>query len=215
MRNILLVFALLCLPLSLLAQQAHRYLELGMGGNAYRGDLGESYSSWRSHVHAGLQFRGGSRVNGSINLAIGSLLGESLNYRYTANPAAQPNSFFTSKWFGLHGELQYNVLRKPNYLIYLSQGFGVFRYNPKDDQGQEFLAQVGTRAEDELYNTTTVILPTGLGASYFLPNDMGIDLHSRFYNTQSDYLDNIGAWGNRKGNDKVWALTLSLLIPVS
>ena len=215
MRKLFLIALALCVCTALHGQERQRYLEIGMGANAYRGDLGEDYANWRGHVHAGLQFRGAARVNGSINLSLGSLLGESLNYRFPAEPTAQPNAFFTSNWFSLHGELQVNLLRKQTWLVYLSQGFGVIRFNPQDDQGQALLEQVNTRPEDELYNTTSVVLPTGIGATYFLPNGLGLDLHSRFLNTQTDYLDNISTWGVKQGNDKVMTITLSVLVPLN
>ena len=83
----------------LLAQQAGTLLEVGAGAQAYRGDLREQYSSWRGHWHLGLQFNGPKKVNASVNLNAGSLLGQELNYEVASEPLARPNTFFRTSYF--------------------------------------------------------------------------------------------------------------------
>lgn len=211
---LLLVLVGLLLTRSAQAQQAPVYLELGAGANAYRGDLGERYRSWKGLVHAGLQFNGPKRVNASVNLAIGSLVGQALNYQVAGDPTATPNTFFESGYFSIHLAVQYNILRKEQYLLYLSQGLGLFRFDSKDELDQPLLDQIATRPETELYNTTSLILPTALGFTWFLPNRMALDGKLQLLNTQTDFIDNLGLWGNRAGNDQVMQTTVSLLIPL-
>jgi hypothetical protein len=48
-----------------------------------------------------------------------------------------------------------------------------------------------------------------------LPNGYGLGAQLSFWNTSTDYLDNISAWGSRAGNDNVFSFKCSLIVPLS
>ncbi len=68
-----------------------------------------------------------------------------------------------------------------------------------------------SRAPGESAPNLTVILPTNIGAYYFLENDFGFHFKIGIMNTLTDYLDNISTFGNPDNNDNIANLQLSLL----
>ncbi len=192
-----------------------RFIEVGVGGNSYRGDLQAGYEKFSSGFHLGMQWMKKKRLNGAINLQIGNVNGQNPDYKYTGiTEKTTPNKYFKTSIFTAHYEVQLNLIKRQRFRIFISQGIGILRFKPKDDQREDLSGQLPTRAEGETYGTIALILPTQAGAQYFLPNGLGVGLKMGWYNPQTDYIDNISQWGNKSGNDKLFNFRFSVMVPV-
>jgi hypothetical protein len=192
-----------------------RLLEVGMGAASYKGDLA-TYQKWSSLFHIGLKLNKGSRFSAVISLGIGFIVGENRFYTFQTGTEekATPNIFFKNSIFTLHYELQYNFIKTRNFAFYLSQGIGIQNSKIKDELGQVLIDQQNTRAKDEIYSNVNFMLPTSLGVMYLLKNGFGVGFQTKFFNTQTDYLDNISLWGNKDGNDNIFIAQFSLYVPL-
>ena len=163
---------------------------------------------------AGIKMNRESKLNGNFNLSVGSVSGEELGYEYAADPLATPNTFFKTTLVAVNFDLQYNLVDKENLKVYLSQGIGGIRFQPKDEFGNDLIDQTETRSINEEYRNLTLVLPTMVGVKYLLPNGYGIALQTGLYNTTTDYLDNIGTLGNKGGGDNIWSTRVQVSMPL-
>lgn len=189
-----------------------KFLELGISANSYRGDLNANFDKYAIGIHAALKYNRKKRINGKLSLMYGMINGQNVNY-----PAAlseTPNTFFTTTMLTFHYELHVNIIKKERYGVYLSQGIGLMRFNPKDENYENLSDQFDTRPDGESYSPVTLMLPTSLGGYYLLKNGYGIGLQLQYLNSRSDYLDNISQWGFRKKKDNVFLTKFTIYIPL-
>lgn len=212
--SLLLLLVLLISAMSLQAQSPSHYIWAGLSANNYRGDLDDGLPHYGPGIHLGLKLNRAQRLNGSFGIGFGSLNGQDPDFTTPAVAGVQPNHWFSTSFFTLDYSLQYHIIKKERYFVYISQGVGLFRYNPKDEQDRELLAQRSTRAAEETYGNISLQLPTAIGAAYLLPNQWGIGLQASYLNTLTDYIDNIGNLGHKQGNDNVLQFRLLLLVPL-
>lgn len=212
-------FALTLLMISTLwchAQDTTRmWLHIGTSVNAYNGDL-EGKKKYTSSFHLGLQLNKKRKLNGNFNIGAGILNGEDRNFTFDSNqtPLPSPNRFFKTSFFYVNYDLHYNIIKKQNFIAYISQGIGLIRFSPKDDEGNDLADQPETRAEEETYRQESLMLPTSIGMIYLLPNQYGVSLQAGFYNTLTDYLDNISTLGDSGNNDNVLAIRFAFFVPL-
>lgn len=194
-----------------------REIHFGIGPASYSGDLGKAYSQSALMVNIGLKLNKDKKLNGNFRLSFGSVTGQELDYITTDNTGvpATPNTFFKSSFIALNYEAQYNFLDKKNYKIYFSQGIGLFRFNPEDQSGNNLIDQPDTRSLGEDYRNLIIQLPTQIGAKYYLPNEFAIGVQFGFLNPITDYIDNLGVWGNKNGNDNILVVQFELHAPIS
>ncbi len=196
--------------------QINRMLEIGIGPTAYRGDLYENYRKWSSAVHIGLKFNRKHRINGHLNLAIGSVTGQNAAYAFTgeSETTPQPNRFFKTSFIAVNYDLQINLIKTPRWIVYVSQGIGFMRFNPEDEYKNSLQGQLTSRPTDETYGNVTLLLPTQAGALYLFPNGYGAGVQAGWANPQTDYLDNISQWGNRSRKDNVFWAKFQFVAPL-
>lgn len=214
-KTIIIVFLTLCF-LKLAAQSPTLFLTPGISANAYSGDL-SGIDKWTNAFHLGVKLNQKKRLNGSLNLSFGRWNGQNVNYLPPTinNQVPTPNTFFNTSFVTFNYSLNYNIIKKDNFVLFISQGFGLLRYNPKDQFDKDLQDQPATRLDNESYGNTTIFLPTMLGVIYFLPNHYGLGLQSGYLNSQSDYLDNISGWGIKSGNDNAFQIRLTIYAPLS
>ncbi len=181
---------------------------------SYKGDLDQGYGAASLMGVLGIKLNKEKKLNGNFNLSFGQVSGHELDYAYKGNPDATPNTYFKTTFVAFNYDLQYNFIDKPNLKVYLSQGVGILRFEVKDQFSKSLSDQSSTRDIGEDYRNLTVILPTQLGLKYILPNDMGLGLQAGYYNTLTDYIDNISQWGNKSGNDNLLSLKFQLFVPL-
>ncbi len=196
------------------AQQPLSMIYGGFSINKYSGDLSTPNAKYTGSLALGLQFNRKERFNGSFGISYGKVTGQNSLYVFEANEQASPNRFFSSSLFTLQYDLHWNLLKKEKYILYLSQGFGILRFNPQDDLDRNLLDRFETRAPNETFSNTSVMMPTNLGLIYFLPNHWALGLQAGYMTPLTDYLDNIGQWGNDKGNDNVLKFRFAVYVPV-
>ena len=198
-------------------QEKKKEIFFGVGPSAYKGDLSNSFDKWSMVFHLGIKFNRFKKLNGNFALTIGSIVGQNINYNYQdgSSPTPSPNRFFTTQMVGLNYELHYNFINSEKLKVYAAQGIGVLRFDPQDEFNDSLIDQFSTRASNETYGTITLMLPTQIGVLYTLPNQYSVGMQAGFVNTLTDYLDNISAWGNKKGNDNIFSVKFEIHIPVS
>lgn len=196
-------------------QSPNSYIQVGISPVAYKGDLGRSFSKWRMNVNVGLLFNKKDKLNGSAQIAIGSVTGQSDDRYIGGSSDITPNSFFKTNFIAINYELHYNLIRNEFWKIYIGQGIGFMHFTPKDQYGEKLSDQYETREEGESYGSIAIIFPTKLGVIYFFPNNYGLGFETGFYNTLTDYIDNVSVWGGKEGYDNIWYFKFSLNIPVS
>lgn len=190
-------------------------LSAGLSYNAYRGDLGEGYQSGGLAVQLSYMFGHERRLHGGLHAAAGSFTAYELQTGPTDFTSdVFPNNYFSTRFFSIHYGLQYDIVRRSNWLVYISQGLGIMRFVPRDEQGNSLTDALETRADNESYGNAAAILPTQVGVDYYLPNLLGVGLKLGWLNTTTDYLDNISLLGDRPGNDNVFQLLLQLHVPL-
>lgn len=193
-----------------------RFLEIGVGATAYKGDLNSRYDYWASSLQIGIKFNKKERLNSHLNLTIGSVVGQNNQYKFTSNNVqTTPNLYFKTSIFSFQYDLQYNFIKKTNFILYMSQGIGFLRFVPKDEEGKELQDQRNTRASDETYENTTIILPLSFGAMYILKNGYGFGVQTSYLFPQTDYIDNISGWGQESGKDKIAIVKFWVAVPLA
>ena len=197
---------------------AQKPTAFGYGGfsiNQYLGDLSTTPARYTGSLQLGVQLNRKKRLNGSLGISYGTITGQNSHYVYEGQEDATPNRFFSSTVFTIQYDLHLNILKKENYMLYLSQGFGLLRYQPQDDLDRSLQERFETRAANESYGNSSVMLPTNIGFIYLLPNKWGLGLQAGYLNPLTDYLDNIGQWGNKSGNDNLLKFRFAVYVPFS
>jgi hypothetical protein len=216
MRFTFLVIGYLIFTAAACAQQKSPtlYATVGFGGTSYRGDLVNKFESWGGTFHAGLTFNKKKRVNGYIHLMVGGVRGNNDSYVFNSTETATPNTYFKTSLISIGYELRINILKRESFRLYVSPGFALLRYDPKDEYKQSYANQFSTRAKGETYSNVSLMLPIKIGGSYYLTNGYGIGLDAGFLNPLTDYIDNISQWGNKSKKDNLLQLNLLLYIPI-
>ncbi|MBL6448653.1 hypothetical protein JMN32_20240 [Fulvivirga sp. 29W222] len=191
------------------------WFHIGTSVNAYHGDL-EGKKKYTSSIHVGLRLNKKKKLNGNINIGGGTLNGEDRNFTFDSNqtPLPTPNRFVKTNFFYINYDLQYNIIKKKNLIAYISQGIGMIRFTPKDSEGNNLADLPETRAGQETYRQESLMLPTNIGVIYLLPNQYGVSLQTGFYNTLTDYLDNISSLGDSGNNDNILAVRFAFYAPI-
>ncbi|QHT67177.1 hypothetical protein GXP67_11235 [Rhodocytophaga rosea] len=199
------------------AKKVSRFLEIGVSANAYRGDLGIKNPKWSSAFQAGLKLNFKKRFNSHFNVAIGSVTGQNPDYRFEGTDAtpATPNLFFKTNFVAANYDLQVHLLKYKGIMVYVSQGIGLIRYEPKDAENQSLGDNFESRVANETYGNVSLLLPTQAGVNYIFNNGYGVGLQAGRLNLQTDYLDNISQWGNRKKKDNALLFRFSFMIPLT
>lgn len=194
-----------------------RFIELGVSTNSYKGDLSHSYSQWANGVHVGILFNKKKRVNGHFNLMLGSAVAQNPNYSFDdgSEPQPTPNKYARIKMYAFNYDLHLNLYKKHNLIVYLYQGIGLVRFDPRDTDNKKLQDQLKTRAQGESYSNIAFMLPNGIGAMYVSKPGFAVGFQAGWLNTQSDYIDNVSKWGDRAKKDNVLVYKMTVSIPFS
>ncbi len=211
MKRLLTVILTLGLVLEITAQENSRntYLQFGVAAVSYHGDLGEPYKKWTSSFHLGLQFNKKGRITGAFQLNYGNFQGQASPDQYD-DPDITPNTFVSTRFFSANYDVQINAVRSKYWKVYASLGLGMIIYTPKNEDGEGLIDIVASRSEGEDYAAFSVMFPLKIGVIHYLPNRFGVGLEAGYYNTLTDYLDNISNWGTNDGNDNLLSLRFSV-----
>ena len=208
---------LICLSLIsgyCLAQLPTRFITGGISTQAYKGDVKDSYAKWTPGLHAGVQFNRNKRLNGAIMAQAGYVIAQNPALKSSAPANASPVRYVRTSLISGHYELQYSFIRKESWKVFLSQGIGLLRYVPRDRDGQNLNDIANTRAANETFSGISLLLPTSVGVHYVLPNRWFLGLQGCYLHSTTDYLDNLGEWGQKKGSDNVLQYRFVVGVPL-
>ncbi|MCV9387543.1 hypothetical protein [Reichenbachiella ulvae] len=215
---ILLFFSTLQSALGQDSLQTKKEKELltGLGSGFYQGDLETGLSNGQLLLTLGIKLNKNKRLNSNILLNFGMLQGNQLDYSFDdgSGTPTTPNESFNTDYFSINYELHFNIIHRERFQVYFSQGIGIMRFTPKDEEGNSLIDQPVSRPIGEDYRNLTIMLPSQIGLCYYLANDFGIGLQAGYFNTLTDYLDNLSSWGEKTGNDNVLFYRLNLNIPI-
>ena len=195
-------------------ENVSKFLELGISPISYKGDLSQGYEKWTSAFHIGLKRNTKEKWNGHFNLMIGSVTGQNPNYTYPSTTAT-PNFYFKTTLVSLNYDVQYNIIKKSNFILYISQGIGLLRFIPKDEESASLSDKFTTRAKDETFNNISFIFPHHIGAMYFFKNGYGVGFNIGRLTPSTDYIDNISQLSDYKKPDNILSFRFSVLAPIS
>ncbi len=132
----------------------NRFFEIGFSTNSYKGDLSHSYEQWANGVHVGILFNRNKRINGHFNLMVGSAVAQNPNYFFDdgSNPQPTPNNYARIKMVTLNYDIRVNLYKKKNLIVYLYQGIGLIRFDPKSVDNKSLLNDLNTRPANESYS---------------------------------------------------------------
>ncbi len=188
-----------------------KFVGLGIGMAFPKTDLALRYQKPGTNFSAVFQFNKDKRFNISFWLNVGEVQSEDRAVAFLDQSEFQINSFASTRYQSVHVEPSFHIFKRENWGVFISQGFGFFRFEVYDQDNNNLADMPNSRAPGESAPNLTVILPTSLGGFYFLENDFGFHFKIGFMNTLTDYLDNISTFGNPDNNDNIANLQLSLL----
>lgn len=205
----LLAIAIICLPLSLLAQNSivqEGEFGIGVGAGHYFGDLNTRAKLNRPKPAAGIFFR--KNFGNYIAMRIAgnfTQLGYSDVYNTHNEYMRRRNlSFNTNVWeLGLQGDFNFYRFMPGDpefrFTPYVTFGVSAFNYDPYAylNGDKYFLRQLGTEGQaiDSLhrkpYSSMAIAFPFGVGVKYSINAriNIGFEVVYRFANT--DYLDDV------------------------
>lgn len=209
----ILTFLIFWLAFSVSGQDSTftKFAGISFGTSIPKTDLAPSYKKPGVQLSAFLQFIPNRWLNVGLWFSAGEVQAENREVRFFDQSEFQINDFARSNYQSLHVEPSFHLLKKTNYSIYLSQGFGFMRFSVYDRDNNNLANQLNSRSQGEDYSNFTVLLPTTLNSYYFLPNNFGVAVRTGFLNPQTDYLDNISNFGNPENNDNIFILQLSII----
>jgi hypothetical protein len=193
------------------AEQKPLKLGLGLMGASYVGDLntnGQALHRFHPGVNISLQFDSEKLIAPQLNTGFGKFVAQDRDL--IGSEGAEPNTFVETPFFFVDFRLRARFLRETSFNPYFSLGVGLLGYTPKDEDGNNLLDNISTRAEGETYGSISAGFPFSLGFEVQLSPLVGIGLEYTYRFTTSDYLDNISQLGLRDGNDRLQSLLLSV-----
>lgn len=152
-------------------------------------------------------------INTRFEAGLGQIMGFDRRYANNDPTQAGPAPSFQTSMLYMQAELNLNLIKTSQWLVYASAGIGLLRFDVRDGSGAVLNTLNSSRQLGETYNTTTTWLPLGLGGAYFLPNGLGAGMQLTWQNPATRYLDNTERLA--PANDQVLSTKLSLYIPLA
>lgn len=216
MKKVACLALMMCWMALLHAQQGPQSpLRLGLGllGTTYVGDLnsnGGSFERFLPGAALSLQFASQKLLSPQLNAGFGRFTAQDRNLE--AVDGVHPNTFVQTPFFFLDFRLKARFLREAPVHPHISAGIGMLGYTPKDGDGNNLIDNFATRNEGETYGSMTASFPLSAGLEIPLHPILMLGLEYTYRPTTSDYLDNVGQVGLRKGKDKLQSLLLTMYV---
>ena len=192
------------------------YIETGISANSYKGSLNQGFGNYTSSYHLGVRFCKKQRFNGRVNISYGHIDGQTPSFivkDYKGN-FVYPANYFNTSILTFNYELNFNVVLKKTYSIYIGAGIGVVKFNVKDQDGNELANNASTRDRGEEYSNNSFIAPVLIGFNYILPNDYRLGIQTQLLNPFTDYLDNTSKWSPYVTSDNVLMFKFFVSVPI-
>lgn len=195
------------------AQNSAKGLKVGVAfaGMNYIGDINpkkEGIHRVYPAANFSLAFESQKAILPTFNAGFGRF--DAQNRNLSEVEGIQPNTFVRTQYFYANFLMKIQVLHKLPFHPHAGVGLGIYNFTPKDQNGNPLLNNQSTRKTGESYGSTAFMLPLNLGVQWRLNQYFSITLDYNHFFVFSDYLDNIGQLGSKKGNDKLHGLQLGL-----
>ncbi|MEM7371492.1 MAG: outer membrane beta-barrel protein [Bacteroidota bacterium] len=186
---------------------------LGLSGFGYLGDMSESQSSF-SRFYPGANFSLQTENRKALKIQLNGGFGK-FSEQYDGDPPQvgahiEPTTFVETSFFYGDLRMKYRFFTRYRFQPYLSIGAGLLFFTPRDKNGKLLKTRSQTRAEGESYSTSVPQVPATIGLQAIVNRNIYLGLGYTYRFVPTDYLDNIGELGNRKGFDSLYNLQLSL-----
>ena len=193
-----------------------RYISAGFSAIAYKGSLQTAYSRWTPSYHLGISLEKKKLFSSFFGLGFGNYIGEDRTYKLSekADQNLQPSASFQSSFFTLHYEARFLIFKYGGIRLHACQGIGLFRFTVKDKSGNNLAEKPRSRASGETYSQNSFFFPSSLMLRYEFPNQMWLGFQAGWYNTSSNYLDNMNQLAINKGGDNLASMRFHFSIPL-
>lgn len=151
-----------------------------------------------------------------LSITFGKFIGEARNYSIppTFSPLVQPENRFQTSFISLNYDLQVLLFKYKTFRIFLSQGFGILRFTPKDWEGNNLIDRNRTRNTNEDFNSVTLTFPTQIGLRYSFTNGMAFGFQAGWLNVTSNYLDNMDQLSTNSQTDNLAIYRVQYFLPL-
>lgn len=203
MRQLFLtLLAIVCLCASAQAQRKPLKMGIGLLGAAYMGDMnqnGTELYKFYPGINSSFEFASHRRLVPQLALGYGKFVAQ--NRDLGVVDGIRLNTFVETTFFFGDFRLKYRFRKDRKVIPYLSAGFGILNYTPRDVEGNGLSDNISTRPDGEIYSSLAGTLPLSAGCEFKLSPLLSVSVEATHRRTGSDYLDNIGTLGARKGKD--------------
>lgn len=185
---------------------------IGFSANTYIGDLNANETLHRFYpgLHLSLAFENQKLIAPAFHLFIGKFIAQTRNLPPVDN--IQPNTFVKTHFINADLLIRIRPMYKKPVYPSIATGLGILNFTPKNENNQNYATLVTTRKPGESYASTTIALPLNLSINLKLARNIIAALNYYHLFPSTDYLDNIGQLGTKKGNDQLIMATLSVHI---
>ncbi|MBX7243310.1 MAG: hypothetical protein K1X92_16320 [Bacteroidia bacterium] len=194
---------------------------LGLTGNQYIGDLSSKnpweYPRVNSGVNLSFLSQKKSALNLLVNIGTGAIVGQNDSVKFTEplTNKLKPNRFVSTTFIYGDVNARLRFFKNKKLQPYAGAGAGFIFYSPKNEKSVGLLDQERTRISGENYSLIMLQFPLRAGLDYQFSRIAGLNLSYQHRFLSSDYLDNIGKLGSRKGNDYLQSIELALVISLN
>lgn len=197
-------------------QKKNKFLFGSFNAVAYKGSLQETYKRWTPAFQAGLVIEVKKKLKVQFSGTYGHIIGEDRNYRLpaNANPDLVPLSRFRTDFFSFGVDFQYLAFEHKGFQLLGSLGFGIFRFSPKDFNGNDLSTKSRTRATGETYNQNAFQMPIHLIAQYWFKPQLGFGFQAGWLNVNNPYLDNMDQLSTNSRRDNVAVVRFQVLTKI-
>jgi hypothetical protein len=185
---------------------------LGMLNNNYIGDFTYKENNFlRVYPGVGLsaEFLSEKTFKGQLNTGVGRFMEQNDSRFFFKEKDIEPNNFVNTLFFYVDWRLRMQMLKNSAVQPYISAGLGIFTFRPSSDIYKNLAVNTYSRPENNRYSVIIPSFPLSIGMNIPLSSKFLLGLEYSYRITPTDYLDNIGQLGARKGNDALQTLSAS------
>lgn len=188
---------------------------IGLSANAYSGDLNyQERIPLRAYpgINFSLQFDNKKRLGFQVNSGFARFTEQKDNFSLPGQGEFQPNIFVRTNFFYVDLRLRHFFYHRRKVRPFLAAGVGFISFNPEDEEGDFLSENIFTRLpEEESYLTLVAQVPIQAGVQIRVKPTLSINLSTTYRFTATDYLDNIGLFGQKSGNDALFSAQAELV----
>ncbi|MCZ2355801.1 MAG: hypothetical protein LC115_03760 [Bacteroidia bacterium] len=187
-------------------------LKFGLGflGITYNGDLNANEEYWHRFYPGGnlsLQFNSVRRLSPQLNIGFSKIIAQD---RSLFQNGQKSNNYVETPFFWGNVLVKYRFYKTGRVRPHIAAGIGILGFNPKDIEGNNLASNQQTREPGETYSTTVLFFPLNAGVELKLNSFVAIALDYYRFNTTTDYLDNVGKLGKKRGKDILQGLQFTV-----